>query len=327
MNVQILSFGHALPDHILSNQDLEQMVDTNDQWIVERTGIKERRIGDANQTTSDLCVEAAKVALDRSGISAEQLDLIIVSTVTPDMIFPATACLVQDRLGAHSAAAFDLEAGCTGFVYGLTVAEKFLKSAEYNYALVIGAEMLSRIIDYKDRNTCVLFGDAAGAAILGKGSSPGIINSYLGSRGSGGDLLCIPAGGAKIPASEESVKNRLHFMHMNGKEIFRFSTKIVMEISEKLLDMAGLRYEDVDLFVPHQANLRIIKTAMKHMNIADEKTLITIDRFANTSSASIPVALSLAEEDGKVKNGDLILIVAFGAGLTYGGALFRWGRN
>lgn len=328
MRAQVKGTGYAFPSTILSNKDLEQLVDTNDEWIVERTGIKERRIADSNSPTSTFCVDAALMALENSGIKAEQLDLIIVATSTPDMLFPSTACLVQARLEAWNAAAFDLEAGCTGFVYGLSVAEKFLLSPAYNKILVIGADLLSKIVDYTDRNTCVLFGDGAGAMVLETASGEkGILSSYLGADGRGADLLYLPAGGTALPSSMETVAGKLHYIKMNGTEVFRFASKIIVETANKLLSMSGLTYQDIDLFVPHQANLRIIQTAMKRMNIPAEKTLISIDKFGNTSAASIPVALSLAEADGRLKAGDLVLIIAFGAGLTYGGALIRWGSE
>lgn len=328
MKVQILGMGHSLPERILNNQELEQMVDTSNEWIVERTGIRERRIADKDTATSDLCWQAAKMALERSATEAKDLDLIIVGTSSPDMLFPSTACIVQDRLGARNAAAFDVEAGCTGFVYALSIAEKFLLSPEYKKILVIGADLCSRFTDYTDRNTCVLFGDGAGAAVVGKGDlGPGILNSYLGADGSGGRHLYMPAGGSALPPSKETVEQRLHFIRMDGNEIFRFATKIVVAASEKLLSQAGLSYQDVDFFIPHQANLRIIKTAMKRMRIPAEKTLINLDHFGNMSAACIPVGLSMAEEAGKLKNGDLVLMVAFGAGLSYGGILLRWGRD
>lgn len=320
--------GHALPAAILNNHQLEQMVDTSDEWILERTGIRERRIAAPNETTADLSYQAAKMALERSATAAQDLDLIIVGTSTPDMLFPSTACLVQERLGADNAAAFDVEAGCTGFIYALTIAEKFLLSPEYKKILVIGAEVLSRFTDYTDRNTCVLFGDGAGAVVVGKGEGEsGVLSSFLGADGSGGEHLSMPAGGSAIPASQESIEQRLHYIKMDGNKIFRFATKIIVKVSEKLLTRAGLAYQDIDIFIPHQANLRIIKTAMKRMGIPAERTLINLDQFGNMSAACIPVALSMAEEEGKLRKGDLILMVAFGAGLTYGGILLRWGRD
>lgn len=328
MKVKILGMGHALPDKILSNKDLEMMVDTSDEWIRERTGIMERRIGEEGITTSDLCVKAAWDALFKAGIKPEELDLIVVATVTPDMLFPSTACIVQDKLGAYNAAAFDLGAGCTGFVYAMAAAEKFMLASSYRYALVIGADMLSRITDYTDRGTCILFGDGAGAAVLGKEEGEcGIIATYLGADGRGADLLYMPAGGAKLPASEETVKNRLHYIKMNGNEVFRFATRIMGLVSDRLIEMAGLTYDEIDYFVPHQANIRIIQTAMKRMDIGEEKTIINLERLGNMSAASVPVAMSEASGEGKFKEGDIILTVAFGAGLTFGGALIRWGRG
>lgn len=328
MKAQILGVGHCMPDRILTNQELEQMVDTTDEWIVERSGVRERRIADPDTNTSDLAYQASLIAIEQAGITAEQIDLIIVGTNTPDMYFPSTGCLVQDRLKATRAAAFDLYAGCTGFVYGLDVAEKYLMSADYQYVLVIGAEVLSRIVDYQDRNTCVLFGDGAGAAVIGKGSSEaGILSSLIGADGSGGKHLFMPGGGTAHPTSHETVDQRMHYIRMNGQEIFRFATKITAEVSDRLLAKAGLTYEDVDIFIPHQANMRIIRTAMKRMNIPPERTLVTLDRFGNTSTACIPVGLSLAVQDGRLKPGDTVLLVSFGAGLTFGGMVLKWGRD
>lgn len=328
MKAQILGVGHCMPDRILTNRELEQMVDTTDEWILERCGVRERRIADLDTNTSDLAYQASLIAIEQAGITAAQIDLIIVGTNTPDMFFPSTACLVQDRLKATRAAAFDLYAGCTGFVYGLDAAEKYLMSDEYQYILVIGAEVLSRIVDYQDRNTCVLFGDGAGAAVIGKGSSgAGILSSLIGADGSGGKHLFMPGGGAAHPTSHETVDQRMHYIRMNGQEVFRFATKITAEVSDRLLAKAGLTYEDVDVFIPHQANMRIIRTAMKRMNIPPEKTLVTLDQFGNTSTACIPVGLSLAVQDGRLKPGDTVLLVSFGAGLTFGGMVLKWGRD
>jgi 3-oxoacyl-[acyl-carrier-protein] synthase-3 len=326
LNVQIKGMGHALPARVLSNSDLEKMVATSHDWIVERTGIFERRIAAPEMVTSDLCFSAASMALQNAGLKAEQLDLIIVATVTPDMPFPSTACIIQEKLGAWNAAAFDLGAGCSGFVYALTVAEKFLATGGYKTALIVASDLLSRITDYSDRNTCVLFGDGAGAAVLTSGISPaGIMGTYVAADGRGAGTLYMPAGGSRLPASEETVKKGLHFIKMNGPEVFRFASKVLVDTSEKLLAQAGLKYSDIDVFIPHQANIRIIRTAMKRMGIPREKTLINIDKFGNMSAASIPVALSMAAAQGKIKAGDIILMVAFGAGLTNGGAIIRWG--
>lgn len=328
LNIQIKGTGYYLPEKILTNFDLEKMVDTSDKWITERTGIRERRIGAEGTTTSDLCYEASLMAIKHAGISIDDIDLIIVATATPDMLFPSTACVVQERLGAFKAAAFDLSAGCTGFIYALTVAEKFLLSPAYNHILIIGGEMLSRVMDYTDRNTCVIFGDGAGAVVLGKGEkAPGIIDTFLGADGRGGKHLLMPAGGAAMPATIETVQNHMHYLKMNGPEIYKFATRICVDISRNLLKKAGLSVDDVDIFIPHQANLRIIKSALRNLHIPEEKTLINIQEFGNMSAACIPIALSMAEEEGRLKSGDLILSVAFGAGLTYGGALLYWGRD
>ncbi len=328
MKVQIKGMGHALPDKILTNREIENMVETDDKWIVERTGIRERRIADSHISTSDLAAEAAIMALERAGVNAEEVDLIIVATASPDMLLPATACFVQQKIGAFNAAAFDVGAGCTGFIYALTVAEKFLMDSDYKNVLVIGAETLSRITDYTDRNTCILFGDGAGAAVLGRGNSEnGLLATYLGADGSGTEHLYMPAGGSSQPATLQTIKDRLHYIKMNGNEIFRFATRITIEISNKILEKAGMKYEDVDLFIPHQSNMRIIKTAMRWMHMPEEKTLINVDQFGNMSSACLPVGISIAEKEGKISDGDNILMVAFGAGLTYGGALLSWGRD
>jgi 3-oxoacyl-[acyl-carrier-protein] synthase-3 len=328
MKAQVMGIGHALPERILDNKELEQTVETTEKWILERTGIRERRIIDPEETTSDLAYRASVMAMENAGITAKELDLIIVATATPDMLFPATACVVQEKLEAWNAAAFDISAGCTGFVYAITTAEKYLLSPEYKCILVIGAEAVSRVIDYSDPTTCVLFGDGAGAAVLGRGESEaGIMASYLGADGRGGQHLCVPAGGAAMPASKDTLDKGLHFLKMNGNEIFRFATRITVEVSEKIFEMTGVKAEDIDLFVPHQSNLRIIKTAMKWMHIPPEKTMVTVDQYGNMSAACLPVGLSLAWQRGELKDGDLVLMVAFGAGLTYGGVLLRWGSD
>lgn len=328
LNIEVWGMGHALPSQVLTNRHLESMVQTSSDWIIERTGIRERRIAGSEFTNAQLCYQAAQMALNNAGIKADQLDLIVVATVTPDMVFPSTACLIQEKLGARHAAALDLEAGCTGFIYALTMAEAYLLAGKGQYALVIGADLLSKITDYNDRNTCILFGDGAGAFVLAKGHhSFGIVNTYLGADGNGSQMLYMPAGGSLYPPSKETIEQNLHYIRMNGNEVFRFASRIVVEVSDHLLASSGLSYQDIDLFVPHQANLRIIQTAMKRMDIPLEKTLINIDRYGNMSSATIPVALSEVGSQGLVKENDLILMVAFGAGLTYGGALLRWGRS
>lgn len=328
MKAQIKGTGFSLPKKILSNSDLELMVDTSSKWIEERTGILERRIADNSTATSDLCYEAATMALNRSGLDPMDIDLIIVATATPDMLVPSTACILQEHLKAFNASAFDLAAGCTGFIYGLNVAEKYLLAPDIKNVLVVGAETLSKITDYQDRNTCIIFGDGAGAAVVSKGLKDyGILTSMIGADGRGANLLYIPAGGSRLPSSKDTVENRQHYLKMNGNEIFRFSTKKIIEISNQLIKSSGLAFSDIDLFVPHQANLRIIKTAMKQLDIPSEKVMININRFGNMSAACIPVALGMAETEGRLKPGDLVLTVAFGAGLTYGGAIIRWGSD
>lgn len=327
MKAQILGTGYALPDRILSNTDLERMVETSDEWIVSRTGIRERRIAGEELATSDLAYKAARLALSNAGIAAEELDLIIVATVTPDMPMPATACFLQHLLGANRAASFDLAAACTGFIYAMATAEHFLSGSDYRYVLVVGAEILSRVIDYTDRNTCILFGDGAGAMVLGKGEGEnGILATYLGANGAGSSLLYIPAGGTRHPSSQETVAKRMHCMRMQGNEVFKFAVKTIPECASRVLERASLSMEDVSYIVLHQANLRIMKAAAAKMNIPWEKMLVNIGKYGNVSAASIPVVVSEAEEQGKIQSGDLVLMVGFGAGLTMGAALVRWGR-
>lgn len=328
MRAQTLGIGYCLPDRILTNQDLEKMVDTTDEWIVERTGIHERRIVSPGEKNSDLSVEAARRALQDAKIDPLQLDLIIVATASPDMPFPSTACIVQALLGAKNAAAFDLAAGCTGFVYAMTVAEKFLKTPDYNYILIIGCDIVSSVIDYTDRNTCILFGDGAGAMVMGKTEGDnGLLSTKIAADGNGAMLLYMPAGGSAIPASHESVDKRLHYLRMNGNEIFKFASKTVPEMANNVLTQAGLTYDDIDLFVPHQANLRIIQSAMRRMKLPPEKVAINLDKCGNISAGSIPVALAQYMEKNPLKSGANILMVAFGTGLTYAGAVLRWGRD
>jgi 3-oxoacyl-[acyl-carrier-protein] synthase III len=322
---KILGTGSYLPSRVLSNFDLEKMVDTNDEWIVERTGIRERRIVADTENCSDLAYNAALKALEASNTLPEDLDLIIVATITPDMVFPATACLVQDRLGAKKAAAFDLEAACSGFVYALTVAEKFIITGAYDRILVIGSEALSRMIDYTDRSTCILFGDGAGAVVLGPSDDDsGILSFDLGSDGSGADALNVPAGGSKNPASYKTIDDRLHFMKMNGKEVFKFAVRIIGTSSKKAVERAGLDYDDVDYLIPHQANIRIIEAAAKRLKLPMDRVHSNVDKYANTSAASIPIALDEAVRTGKIKKGDNIVMVGFGGGLTWGSTLVKW---
>jgi 3-oxoacyl-[acyl-carrier-protein] synthase-3 len=324
-SVGIIGTGSYVPDKIVTNKDLEKIVETSDEWIVDRTGIKERRIAEPDMATSDMATKAAQRALVDAGISAEELDLIIVGTATPDMFFPSVACLVQANLKAINAAAFDLTAGCSGFVYSLITASQFIKAGLFKKVLVIGAETLSKILDWTDRNTCVLFGDGAGAAVLSETRSGyGILGADLGADGSGGDLLKLPAGGSRMPVSAETVSNRMHFVHMNGNEVFKFAVKIMGETAMKSLERAGLTPENVDCLVPHQANIRIIQSAAKRLKLPMDKVFVNVDKYGNTSAASIPIALEEAIHGGKIKNGDVIVLVGFGAGLTWASCVIKW---
>ena len=322
----ITGLGKYVPPGILTNSDLEEMVDTSDEWITTRTGIKRRHIAEDDVATSELAIEAAEQAIDDAGISASDLDLILVATITPDMIFPATACLLQDRLGADNSAAFDLEAGCSGFVYGLSVAAQFIETGMYENVLVIGAETLSKITDWEDRSTCVLFGDGAGAAVLQPVENGGLLNFDLGSDGSGGDSLYIPGGGSLKPACSKSVEDKAHYIKMEGNEVFKFAVKKMSKASIDVLEKSGLSPEEVDLFIPHQANMRIIKAAAKRLGVDDE-VYVNLPEYGNTSAASVPLALCEAREEGLVNNGDIIVLVAFGAGLTWASTVIEWNEG
>ncbi|GAB6988867.1 beta-ketoacyl-ACP synthase III [Paenibacillus pini] len=323
--VGIIGTGKYVPEKILTNSDLEKMVETNDEWIVSRTGIRERHIAAPDQATSDLCYEAAVNALASAGMTADQLDLIIIATVTPDTLFPSTACILQDKLGAKKAAAFDLSAACSGFVYGLATATNFIKTGMYDNALVIGADTLSRITDYTDRNTCVLFGDGAGAVILGEVPEGRGFQSFdLGAEGAGGNLLKLEAGGSRLPASQDTVDNNKHYIYMNGREVFKFAVRVMGSATETVLNKAGKTKEDIDLFVPHQANIRIIQSAMQRLDLSEDKCVVNVDKYANTSAASIPLALVEAAEEGRMKEGDCVLMVGFGGGLTWGASVIIW---
>ncbi|WP_028595620.1 beta-ketoacyl-ACP synthase III [Paenibacillus assamensis] len=323
--VGIIGTGKYVPERILSNADLEKMVDTTDEWIVTRTGMKERRIAAADQMTSDLAYEASVQALAAAGITAEQLDLIVVTTVTPDMPFPSTACIVQERLGAKHAAAFDLSAACAGFIYGLATASNYIATGMYKYVLVIGAETLSRITDYTDRNTCILFGDGAGAAVLGPVEEGYGIQSFeLGADGTGADLLKIEGGGARCLTAVDSAEEKRPFIYMNGREVFKFAVRIMGSAAEQALAKAGKTKEDIDLFIPHQANMRIIQSAIERLKLPEEKCVVNLPNYANTSAASIPLALAEAVEQGRLKRGDTVVLVGFGGGLTWGSTVLTW---
>ncbi|XOQ52532.1 MAG: Beta-ketoacyl-[acyl-carrier-protein] synthase III [Succiniclasticum sp.] len=323
----ILGVGAYLPEKVMTNFDLEKMVDTSNEWIVERTGIRERRIADPETATSDMSVQAARAALADAGVKAEELDLVIVATATPDYPFPSTACQVQDRIGAKHAGAFDLAAGCSGFVYGLSVASQMVASGLYQKILVVGAETLSRITDWTDRNTCVLFGDGAGAAVVGRVEEGlGVLALELGSDGSGAMELYQPAGGSRRPASHETIDEHGHFIRMNGREVFKFAARTMPATCKRVLAKAGLKVQDVDILFPHQANLRIIDNAVKHLKIDPDKVWVNIEKYGNTSAACIPVCLVEAQQEGRLHKGDVVLAVAFGTGLTWASIVLKWAK-
>jgi 3-oxoacyl-[acyl-carrier-protein] synthase-3 len=326
LKAKITALGCYSPPRVLTNFDLEKMVETNNQWILERTGISERHIAEPEIATSDMAVEAARVVLQQRGIEATDLDAIIVCTVTPDMLFPATACLVQNRLGAKGAWGFDLVAACSGFVYGLTTAAHLVAGGSHKKVLVIGSDTMSRIIDYTDRATCILFGDSAGAMLIeptedGEEGFIGFLNEI---DGSGGDYLKQPAGGSRMPSTAETVQRRLHYVKQEGQQVFKYAVRKMFECSRDLLAKHGLTANDIAVMVPHQANRRIITAAAERLGIACEKVIINIDRYGNTTAATIPLATRDAVESGKLKKGDLVLFAAVGAGYTVGVNLWRW---
>ena len=324
-SVGILATGSHTPEKVLTNFDLEKMVETSDEWIVSRTGIRERRICGPDEASSDLALEAAKKALAKANVSAEELDMIIVATVTPDMMFPSTACILQEKLGAKKAAALDVSAACTGFLYVIATGSQFIASGLYRYVLVIGVETLSKITNYEDRNTCVLFGDGAGAALLGPVQEGYGFQAFeLGADGSGGQLLCLPGGGSRTPASAESVTNNLHYISMAGGEVFKFAVRVMNSATEAVLEKSGVAKDDIDLLVPHQANKRIIDSAVQRFGLSEDKVAINLHRYGNMSSASIPVALDEAIQEGRLKEGDNVVLVGFGGGLTWGATLLKW---
>ncbi len=320
----ILGTGRAVPTRVLTNHDLEKMVDTSDEWIRTRTGIERRHIADDRLRNSDLASEAARKALEHAGLSPEDLDVILVGTVTGDATFPATACYVQEKIGAVNAAAMDLQAACSGFLYATAVADGLIASGQARHVLVIGSEILSRITDWTDRSTCVLFGDGAGAAVFGPATdSRGVIDTFMRSDGRLTHLLCMLGGGTSIPM-EVAIQEKLHYLKMEGPEVFKAAVTAMGDAATLILERNGLTGEDVDLLIPHQANIRIIKATAKRLGMPDEKVYINVQEFGNTSAASIPIALSEAEEKGLVKEGSLILMVAFGGGFTWGSALIRF---
>ncbi|HAF06995.1 MAG: beta-ketoacyl-ACP synthase III [bacterium] len=323
-SVGIVGTGFYVPEKVLTNFDLEKMVDTTDEWIRTRTGIKERRIASDKEAASDLAIKASNKSLEDAKIYPAEIDLIIVATLSSDMLFPSTACLVQKNIGAVNAVAFDLEAACSGFIYGLSIAQQYLQNGTYKTALVIGAEIFSRILDWQDRNTCVLFGDGAGAVVLKEvEEGSGILSTYLGADGSGADLLRLPAGGSRLPPSHETINRRLHYIKTNGREVYKFATKSMVETVMKGLSRVGLSTKNIDLLIPHQANIRIIECVAEKLGLPMEKVFVNVDRYGNTSAASIPIALSEALQQGRIKKNDIVILVSFGAGLTYGATIIK----
>ena len=322
--VSITGLGSHVPERVVTNDELSTMMDTSDEWIVERTGIRERRIAAPEEALSDLALPAARQALEDAGISGSDLDLIIVATVTPDMAFPATAAILADELGAHEAGAYDLSAGCTGFMYAVAQAYGMLAGGLAQRALVVGGDVLSKILDWGDRGTAVLFGDGAGAVVLERVGEGGFLGFELGADGSGGTQLYLPAGGSRTPATAESVAERRHFVQMNGREVFKFATRVLVSSAEAVLTECGRTVEEVDVYVPHQANVRIIEYATQKLGIPEDRVVIDVDRYGNTSSGSIPLALADAKADGRLAAGRLVLMTGMGAGLTWGSGLIEW---
>ncbi|HVS16203.1 MAG TPA: beta-ketoacyl-ACP synthase III [Thermoanaerobaculia bacterium] len=326
IRARIAGTGHAVPERRLTNADLERMVDTSDEWIVTRTGIKERRIVGADEATTSLAIPAARRALESAGVAPEEVDLVLCGTVTPDMLFPASSCLVQEALGARKAAAFDFNAGCSGFVYGLSIASQFIENGTARVVVLIGAEVLTRFVDWEDRQTCVLFGDGAGAVVLrAEEGERGVLASALHSDGALSQLICMPGGGSRRPASDRSsIDERLPFIKMRGSETFKVAVRSLAEVSDEVLAKIGLRYSDVRWLIPHQANRRIIDAVGQRLEIDPERVYVNVERFGNTSAASIPIALDELNRSGRLDEGDVVLLSAFGAGLTWAAAAIRW---
>lgn len=321
----ITGIGSYLPGKVLTNYDLEKMVDTSDEWIIQRTGIKERRIIENGQITSDLGTQASLRAMEDAGVSPNDLDMIITSTITPDHIFPSTSCFIQQKLGATRASAFDILAACAGFIYALSIGQSFVNSGAMETVLVVGAECLSTITDYTDRATCVLFGDGAGAVVIQKSSTKHeILSTSLAADGSQADVLIMPGGGAKTPASIESVQQRMHYIQFRGKEVFKLAINNITNLILETVTKNDLTINDIDLIIPHQSNLRIIEATMEKLGLPKEKAFVNIDKYGNTSSASIPIAIDEARKEGRLSKGDIVMLVAFGGGLTWGSSVIRW---
>ena len=321
----ILGTGRAVPERVLTNADLEKMVDTSDEWIRTRTGVRERRIASPDEPVSKYCVEAARAALEAAGLDPLEIGLIVVATVTPDMPIPATACIVQEQLGCRHATAFDMQAGCSGYIYAQSVAKQFVVSGRVRHALVIGAELLSKFLDWSDRTTCIIFADGAGATVLSQGELPrGVLSSAMHSDGSMADLISLPGGGSAHPPTSATIDAGMHFIKMRGNETFKMAVRSIEDVCREVLDAASLGPDDVDWFVPHQANRRIIDAVASRLGVPGERCCVNIDRYGNTSAASIPIALDEAVREGRVNTGDVVLMAAFGAGLTWAASVLRW---
>jgi len=321
----ITAVGSYVPSKILTNADLEKLVDTSDEWIQTRTGIRERRIAAPGELTSDMASAAARKAMERAGVTADQIELIIVATITPDMPFPCTACLVQQKIGAKRAAAFDIEAACSGFVCALEIGQQFIMSRTYDTVLVIGAEKLSSIVDWTDRNTCVLFGDGAGAAVLqNRSDSHGLLATTMGADGAKGDLLCMPGGGSKHPATAETVASRLHYLRMDGKETFKHAVNAMNTAAKEVLSKCGLHMSDIKCVIPHQANQRILSAVADRLGAREDQVFMNLQSYGNTSAASVAIALDEVVTRGRIQRGDLLLLLVFGAGFTWGAAVIEW---
>lgn len=324
-NAHITGWGMHVPEPVLTNDDIAKLVETSDDWIRGRTGIRERHIARENEFPSTLGVEASLKALQVANLAPSELDLIICTSSSPEYIFPATACLIQDQIGATKAGAFDIQAACSGFIYSINMAAQAIRSGSIKNALVVGSETLSRFINWKDRNTCILFGDGAGAFVLQASDKPGgVLSAVMHSDGSGADLLTLPGGGARYPATETTIHEGKHFVYMDGKEVFRFATRVMGHATQESLQLAGLTTNDIQWIIPHQANYRIIETAAKYLKMPMDKFVVNVDRYGNTSTASIPIATVEAVEKGQVKSGDKIVFVGFGAGLTWGAMTVEW---
>jgi len=325
--ISITGIGAYAPERVVTNNDLAQMMETSDEWIVERTGIHERRIAADDQALSDLALPASRQALEQAHADPSTVDLVIVATVTPDMAFPSAGAIIADELGAPDAAAYDLSAGCTGFMYAVAQGYGMVAPGLARRALVIGGDVLSRILDWSDRSTAVLFGDGAGAVVIERVSEGGFLGFELGADGSGGSQLFVPAGGSREPASAETVAERRHYVQMNGREVFKFATRVLVSSAENVLAECGKTVDDVDVYIPHQANVRIIDHAAEKLGIPKEKIVVNVDRYGNTSSGSIPLALADAQADGRLQDGALVLMTGMGAGLTWGSGLIEWTAN